>query len=234
MLFDIGILSKPDVKSRDLTCVGTSQAEFGQAFPTEAACFEHIFKMRYGNNPPCPNCGKTAGWYQMSNIRRFQHPCGYGIAPTAQTIFHNSKTPVQIWLYAMLHFTNSRSGVCTNFLLRQLGISHSAAFRMGTKIRTQMAALEDGRQVGGEGREVMVKIVQFRRVRTQGRRGAGRANIFSLADQDHIVNVVIGRSRRNLLRKLLAERVRPGSIITTNLGSDKLSPKRFAIASACK
>ena len=46
------------------------------------------------------------------------------------TIFEGSRTPLQLWFYAIFMFTTTRNGVAAKELQRQLGVTYKTAWRM--------------------------------------------------------------------------------------------------------
>ena len=75
----------------------------------------------------------------MTNRRAFAcSACGDHVYPTAGTIFEDTRTPLQLWFYAIYLFVTIRHGVSGKELQRQLGVTYKTAWRMGHKIREQM------------------------------------------------------------------------------------------------
>ena len=61
--------------------------------------------------------------------------CLFQIAPTANTILHDTRTPLVSWFYAMYLFCTTRHGVSGKELQRQLGVTYKCAYRIGMQIR---------------------------------------------------------------------------------------------------
>lgn len=49
------------------------------------------------------------------------------------SIFEKSRTPLQLWFYAIFLFTTSKHGVSGKELERQLGVTYKTAWRMARK-----------------------------------------------------------------------------------------------------
>lgn len=178
--------------------MGTSLQQFHSLFPDEGACFDHVFARRYGMSFPCPKCAKPGKWYRISGLRRMQHPCGYAVRPLAGTVFHNTRIPLHLWFYAMLHFANSYEGVDSPFLSRHLGISLKAAFNLALRIRLHLASCEVDCRLGGEGRSVEVRLQRLGFVRRPT--GDGRpTNLLLFTDGSAVTGMVIGKARRHVL-----------------------------------
>ena len=115
-----------------------SVREFFARFPDERACLEHIMSVRYGGTKlDCPSCGTVgAQFHKLRDRRVYACPeCRFQIAPTANTILHDTRTPLVSWFYAMYLFCTTRHGVSGKELQRQLGVTYKTAYRIGMQIR---------------------------------------------------------------------------------------------------
>jgi len=121
--------SSPDFSVRD----------FFKRFPDDEACLVHIFKVRFGERHVCRACGVESTFHRMSDRRAWAcAACGDHLYPTAGTVFQDTRTPLQVWFYAIYLFVTTRHGVSGKELQRQLGVTYKTAWRMGHKIREQM------------------------------------------------------------------------------------------------
>ena len=116
-----------------------SVREFFKRFPDDEACLHHIMEVRYGTRHICRKCGVEATFHRMTERRAYAcSACGDHLYPTAGTIFEDTRTPLQLWFYAIYLFCTTRHGVSGKELQRQLGVTYKTAWRMGTKIRELM------------------------------------------------------------------------------------------------
>lgn len=183
---------------------GTSLQSFYAAFPSEESCLRHVLDCSAMDLSQCRRCGKRAKLYPIKGTRRFQYPCGHTIHPMTNTILNRTNIPVQLWFYAMLHFSNSAEGVNSLFLSRHLGIASKAAFRMGQRIRLQMAALERLLPFA-EGSVVDIRLERLRGIRVIGRSKTQVVNVLFLSDGSRATSVVVpGKPRRHILNGILA------------------------------
>lgn len=94
--------------------------------------------VRYGGTKlDCPDCG-TVGvqFHKLRDRRVYACPeCRFQIAPTANTILHDTRTPLVSWFYAMYLFCTTRHGVSGKELQRQLGVTYKTGWRIGMQIR---------------------------------------------------------------------------------------------------
>ncbi len=119
--------------------------QFFKRFPDDAACLQAIMDAQCDDNGrmPCVACQRNARWYRLTERKAFTCQfCGHHYYPCAGTIFQDSRTSLQSWLFAMYLFTTSRHGVPAKELERQLGVTYKTAWRMGHQIRKLMAELE--------------------------------------------------------------------------------------------
>src|ERR1700754_4576129 len=114
-----------------------SVRQFFARFPDDQACLEHIMKVRFGGLKMfCDACGIEGEFHKLRDRRVYACPhCLFQIAPTANTILHDTRTPLVSWFYAMYLFATTRHGVSGKELQRQLGVTYKTAWRMGQQIR---------------------------------------------------------------------------------------------------
>ena len=100
-------------------------------FPTEDACLEFLFDAVHSRNCSC------GGTYKRVKGRKqfYCSKCLFQIAPTSGTIFHKSDTPLSLWFYAILVFSNAKSGISAKEMQRQLEVTYKCAWRILSQIR---------------------------------------------------------------------------------------------------
>ena len=196
--------------------------EFFRQFPTDDACLEHLWQVRFGDEVECPKCGKVGKFYRLSKAPAYSCPrCGHHIHPMVGTPFAKSHTPLQKWFYAMYLFTTTRHGVAAKELQRQLGVTYKCAWRMGHEIRKYMAEVDGETPLGGT---VEADETYVGGKRSGGKRGRGAPNktiVFGMLERggDIMANVV-PNVRKRTLHPIIAENVEPGSTVHTDeLGS---------------
>ncbi|HEX9968056.1 MAG TPA: IS1595 family transposase [Solirubrobacterales bacterium] len=122
-----------------------SVTEFLADFPDDAACLEHLWRMRYapdGEHAHCPRCGCERVFKRYATKQQRQSwtctGCGLHVHPTAGTIFHRSSTSLRLWFHAMYLMTSTRCGISAKQLERELGVHYKTAWRMFNKIRNEL------------------------------------------------------------------------------------------------
>lgn len=131
--------------------------QFQQRFPTEDACLDHLFQVRYGEDFNCPKCSRPAKYSRVKGRRSYQcNWCANNLYPTAGTPFDRTRTSLRDWFYVMFLFTTSRNGVAAKRVQREIGVTYKTAWRMCDQIRAYMAALDSDDPIGGEGQTVQI------------------------------------------------------------------------------
>ena len=192
--------------------------EFFRQFPTDDACLEQLWQVRFGDEVECPKCGKVGKFYRLSKVPAYSCPrCGHHIHPMVGTPFAKSHTPLQKWFYAMYLFTTTRHGVAAKELQRQLGVTYKCAWRMGHEIRKYMAKVDGEIPLGGA---VEADETYVGGKRSGGKRGRGAPNktiVFGMLERGgDIMAHVVPNVRKRTLQPLIAESVEPGSTVHTD------------------
>jgi transposase len=117
--------------------------EFFSKFPDDDTCILHVMDLRYGRVRDCLGCGQPTEYYKLAKRPAFSCKlCGHHIYPCAGTPFERTRTPLQLWFYAIYLFTTSRHGVPAKELQRQLGVTYKTAWRIGHEIRKFMGVVD--------------------------------------------------------------------------------------------
>jgi transposase-like protein len=197
-----------------------SVREFFSRFPDERACLEHIMRVRYGGTTlDCPSCGAEGEFHKLRDRRVYACPhCLFQIAPTANTILHDTRTPLVSWFYAMYLFCTTRHGVSGKELQRQLGITYKTAYRIGMQIRklTEKADNFDAMLSGHI--EIDEAYVGGRVSGLGGGRGApNKTIILGMAErQGRTVARVIPDVKTRSIRPIVEAMIEKGSTISTD------------------
>ena len=97
--------------------------QFFAKFPTDDACLHHVMEVRYGMRHACGVCGVVgATSHRLKERKAFScASCGHHVYPCAGAIFHDSRTSLQSWFYAIYLFVATRHGVSGKELERCWG-----------------------------------------------------------------------------------------------------------------
>jgi transposase-like protein/predicted RNA-binding Zn-ribbon protein involved in translation (DUF1610 family) len=191
--------------------------QFLDLYPTDEACLEHLFSVRFGQGHVCPKCGKKSKWFRFQAERAYACQwCGHHLHPTAGTLFEDSRTPLRLWFYAFYLFTTSRHGVPAKELERQLGVTYKTAWRMADLIRKHMAQIDDEWPLWGD-----VEIDEtYVGGRTHGVRGRGAANktiVFGMMQRKgQVMTKVVPNVAKKTLQPIIEENILDGSTVHTD------------------
>lgn len=200
----------------------TNVRQFFKQFPSDEACLEHLFNVRFGQGHACPKCEREAKWYRLASEQAYSCQwCGHHIHPMVGSIFEKSRTPLQLWFYAIFLFTTSKHGVSGKELERQLGVTYKTAWRMAKLIREHMAEVDGEAPLGGEGQVVEVDET-FVGGKTTGMDWRDRkAVVMGMMERggDVMLKVVPDQTRGSLLPQIAANVVEGTEVHTDELKS---------------
>lgn len=198
-----------------------SVREFFQRFPDDDACLAHIMQVRFGGTRfDCVSCGTVGATHHKLAKRRTYVAacCGHHVNPTANTILHDTRTPLVSWFYAMYLFCTTRHGVSGKELQRQLGVTYKTAYRIGQQIRDLTAKAQSFDALLAGHVELDEAYVGGRRSGGKRGRGApGKTIVMGLASRDgNMKAVVIPDVKKDTLRNVVLDNVEPGSVVSTD------------------
>lgn len=196
-----------------------SVREFFARFPNDDACLDHIMQVRFGGTRfVCTSCGKESPHHKLATRRTYVcASCGHHVNPTANTILHDTRTPLVSWFYAMYLFCTTRHGVSGKELQRQLGVTYKTAYRIGQHIRDLMGKAQGFDALLAGHIELDEAYVGGRRSGKRGRGAAGKTIVMGLAERDGRKKaVVIPNVKADTLREVVLKNVEPGATVSTD------------------
>ena len=197
-------------------------AQFFRQFPDDEACLAHLFAVRFGQGFACPSCERPSRWYRIKAERAYSCQwCGHHLHPTVGTLFEQTRTPLQLWFYAIHLFTTTRHGVSGKELERQLGVTYKTAWRMATLIRQHMADVDGEDAIGGEGKSVQIDETFVGGLYARGHRGGnpaeGKTIVFGMLEAGgEIMTHVVPNRKRGTIFPLVTATVKPRTEIHTD------------------
>jgi len=178
-------------------------------FPDEEACRDYLEWLRWPAGFRCPRCAGGAGW-RLSSGRWQCAACDHQASVTAGTIFHRSRTPLQLWFAAAWQMTSQKHGISALGLQRSLGLgSYQTAWAMLHRYRVAMVrpgrerltgrvevdeTYVGGVEAGVGGRETETKSIVAIAVEVKQSRGFGRVRLQRVDDvsQGNLIPFVTG------------------------------------------
>ena len=135
---------KPEVK-QEINLVGLIDR-----FHSEDACCEYLEELRWPDKLACLRCGSTSVSRIHTRDQLDCNSCRYRFSVTTGTIFHDTHLPLWKWFLAVYTIVESKKGVSSNQLKRELGVSYKTAWYLSHRIRNAMAqAREDAEPFDG-------------------------------------------------------------------------------------
>lgn len=191
--------------------------DFFNRFPDDEACLTHIMEVRFGLKHECRKCGQEATFHRMGERRAFAcSRCGDHVYPTAGTVFQDTRTPLQLWFYAIFLFVTTRHGVSGKELQRQLGVTYKTAWRMGQQIRTLMSKADGFQMLQGHV-ELDEAYVGGRRPGKRGRGAGGKTIVFGMKERErHMTTQIVPNVKKETLREVTLRNVESGSLVSTD------------------
>jgi len=195
-------------------------AQFFRIFKDDETCLQHLFDTRFGQGFECPKCERASKWFRIKAERAYSCQfCGHHLHPTVGTPFQQTRTPLQLWFYAMHLFTTTRHGVSGKELQRQLGVTYKTAWRMAKLIREHMADVDGETPVGGEGTNVEIDETLVGGVKrgTHNRGIAAKTIVVGALERGgDLITAVVPNQRRNTLEAFVKGNVRIGGNVHTD------------------
>ena len=110
-------------------------------FPDQEACIEHLERVRWPVQTHCPYCGSlhVARKADGDRVGRWNcHDCKSSFNVLSDTIFTNSKIPLQKWFMAIGLMVNAKKSLSSPQLSRDIDVPQKASWYMQQRIRAEM------------------------------------------------------------------------------------------------
>lgn len=192
--------------------------QFFQRFPTDDACLEHVMTVRYGLRHTCDKCGVEATFHKLASRPAYScAQCGAHVYPCAGTILQDTRTPLQLWFYAIYLFVATRHGVSGKELERVLGVTYKTAWRIAKQIRTLMTDVNGFEILKGHVELDEAYVGGVRHGGKRGRGAEGKTIVMGLKEREgRLAAQVIPNVKKPTLREVVLNSVEPGSIVSTD------------------
>lgn len=113
--------------------------EFMVAFPNEKACRAYFESVRFVDGDYCPHCGHEK-INRFSDGKRYRcASCKQDFTVKTDTLFGESKLPLQKWFIAIYLLTTGKKEISSVELSQQVGVSQKTAWFMDMRIREAMS-----------------------------------------------------------------------------------------------
>lgn len=152
---------------------GYSLLEFFNDYGSEEQCRQALFDKKWPNGFSCPECG-SGSCCQLKTRRIYQcNHCHHQTSLTSGTLFENTRLPLNQRFLAIHLVTQSKTGLSTLELKRQIKVSYNTAWSMKQKIMQVMKERDDRKPLSGK---VQLDDVYWGGERHGGSTGRGSPN----------------------------------------------------------
>ena len=188
----------------------------------EPAAAEFLERMRWGDEPKCPECQST-NVYKMASRTGERHKrylwrcrgCNKQYTVRVGTVMEDSQIPMRHWCYAFWAACASKKGVSALQIKRQTGLTYKSALFLMHRIRHAMSDVgEPQPRLSGVIEADETYVGGKPRVRGTRKRGRGttKAPVFALVERG-------GRVRAWTVTKVTAKNLRNMIVETTDPSS---------------
>lgn len=188
---------------------------FRRAFPNDAACLEWLKDKRWPDGIFCKKCERVTKHHRVRSRPSYECGfCGNHVHPTANTIFHKSRTPLTTWFHVIYLMAQTRGGISAKQVERETGVTYKTAWRMCNLIRSSLA---EGLNPFTGTVEVDETYVGGRRPGKHGRGAKGKTIVLGMAQRKgRLQTQVIANIRARAVIPVIRQHVKPGSTIYTD------------------
>ena len=198
--------------------------EFLKRFPDEKSARLYLEQSRWNGNIECPRCkstkigkwGKNEGWHKCNN-------CKKPFNVKTNSIFENSKIPLDKWFLAFYLMVTERKGISSVQISIKLGITQKSAWLMCQKAREAMGNCKnnyifkgivecDETYIGGKkrNRHSNKNVVK-------GRGSVGKIPVFGIVErQGRTMSMVVPDTTKGTLQGIIRQNVQQGTVVNTD------------------
>ncbi|WP_339041510.1 IS1595 family transposase [Spiroplasma endosymbiont of Apeira syringaria] len=172
--------------------------EFNNAFQTEQQCLAYIANLKENKCIRCFNFNLNT-----SDLKRMRClKCNQTFSILTGTIFSRSQTSLTSWFYLIFRWINTKHGIPSTDIAKELGVTLKTAWRMTHKIRTRIAKQKPQFIVEGTVQidEMYLSHMGFKK---QGRSLVNKTlivGIYQKTTNNLIVKVLKNANSKNLLQ----------------------------------
>lgn len=114
-------------------------SEIYKLFPTRESCLRFIEEIRWKHKPRCPHCGADRVSGLPRELRYHCNNCNTSFSVTVNTLFHNTRIPLQKWFLAIDIFSKTERHISVRKLAVMLDVNKNTAWAMSIKLKKALS-----------------------------------------------------------------------------------------------
>ena len=128
---------------------GLSIFDFMKLYGTEDQCHIVLKQARWPNGFQCEECGHLGYCYIKSRKLYQCNSCKHQTTIIRNTVFHNTNLPLTKWFLSMFLISQSKNGISSLELGRQVDVSYKTAWKIKHKLMQVMMERDQGKKLSG-------------------------------------------------------------------------------------
>lgn len=195
-----------------------------KAFPTEQSCIDHLEKLSWDGNPVSPFDAASKVYKCAGNKYKCKSTGKYFNVRT-NTIFDNTKIPLQKWFLALYVFSSHKKGISSHQLARDITVTQKSAWFLLHRLRYAFdhpnfkASLENVVEIdeAGIGGQSYYKHSNKKTKNEEGATISGKTTVIGMKERGGNVKAIVVENRtKETIIPIVYENVKLDSTVMTD------------------
>ena len=195
-----------------------------KAFPTEQSCIDHLENLSWGGNPVSPFDATSKVYKCAGNKYKCKNTAKYFNVRT-NTIFDNTKIPLQKWFLALYVFSSHKKGISSHQLARDISVTQKSAWFLLHRLRYAFdhpnfkATLGNVVEIDecGIGGQSYYKHANKKLKNEEGATISGKTSVIGLRERGGNVKAIVIENRtKETLLPIIFDNVSTDSVLMTD------------------
>jgi transposase-like protein len=109
-------------------------------FPDNASSLKFLENLRWGKKPVCPHCGSDRVTSFKKEHRHHCNACNVSFSATVNTVFHNTRIPLEKWFTALALIFQDKKKVSARKLAAEIDVNKNTAWQMLSKLEHSLSS----------------------------------------------------------------------------------------------
>jgi transposase-like protein len=110
-----------------------------QLFPSRQESIRFLEQIQWMGKPKCPYCGSIKSTVLKDEFRYRCNLCHTAYSVTVNTIFHDTRLPLQKWFLAIVLILSTNEKFSSRELARVLNVNKNTAWYLSVRIKDALA-----------------------------------------------------------------------------------------------